>query len=129
MDTSTCPHPDETRPHLDSASPAVEPIDWENRLRTAVEKTLEARGERRREREELAARRAAGLERRHAARLARDVAAAVIPKPNGRCRYLVDEGQMCPVAAVPTSTLCRPHLTAAARLALRLGLVAGTDRP
>ena len=49
----------------------IAPIDWEARLRNAVAETLRVRAERRRERAELAERRAHGLTQRHRRKLAR----------------------------------------------------------
>lgn len=46
-------------------------IDWQARLRAAVEETLRKAAARRVERAELKARRKVGLERRHARKLAR----------------------------------------------------------
>lgn len=48
-----------------------EPIDWEARLRAAVEETLRKRAKRRAERLEFQTRRNYGLQARHAAKLAR----------------------------------------------------------
>lgn len=48
-----------------------EPIDWEGRLRAAVEETLRKRAQRRAERVETKRRRDYGLQQRHAAKLAR----------------------------------------------------------
>ncbi|MET8150240.1 hypothetical protein ACIBSW_13115 [Actinoplanes sp. NPDC049668] len=48
-----------------------EPIDWEARLRAAVEETLRKRAQRRDERAEFKRRRDYGLQQRHAAKLAR----------------------------------------------------------
>jgi hypothetical protein len=55
-------------------------IDWEARLRAAVEETLRRAAARRVERAELKARRNVGLQRRHAQKLA--AADALVPQAN-----------------------------------------------
>jgi hypothetical protein len=108
--------------HLENQPPSPLGIDWEARLQTVVAETVRKRAERRDEREQKARQRDAGLRLRYAEKTARAEAAAVIPAPDGRCRYLVDDRRACPNTAVPSATLCRPHLAAAVRLAQRLGL-------
>jgi hypothetical protein len=104
--------------------PENEPEEWRERLESAVAETLRKREEKRQLRRGFDARRDVGLVRRHSQKAARADAAAVIPEADGRCRYLVSEtpAHLCPNAAVPSTTLCRPHLAAAVRLAQRLGL-------
>lgn len=59
----------------------IEPIDWDARLRAAVEETLRKREARRNERETFARRRNHGLKARHAAKLARNSPPAGRPVP------------------------------------------------
>lgn len=58
--------------HLETTSTSPLGIDWEERLRIAVEETLRKRELRRQERQEFKARRDAGLEIRHRTKLARN---------------------------------------------------------
>lgn len=102
----------------------IEPIDWDRRLREATAETLRKKAERREERESKTARRDAGLKQRHARKLARNAAAAVVDPSGTRCRYLVSETPPtpCPNERMPGGELCRPHLAHALQLAHRLGL-------
>lgn len=106
-------------------------IDWQARLRAAVEETLRKQAAKRDERRAMKTRRDAGLERRHAAKLARQDAAALIDVSGSRCRYLVSEQPPtpCPNERAPGAELCRPHLVRAAHLARRLGLDVEGPRP
>lgn len=61
-----------TNHRRNNGDPHPEPIDWDARLRAAVEATLARRAERRNERAALATSRRRGLEQRHANKLARN---------------------------------------------------------
>lgn len=104
----------------------IQPTDWQQRLRAAVAATLRQRAACAAERRELAARRRAGLDRRHATKLARlESVVSIGQSTDRRCRYLVQEvpSTRCPNESAPGFPLCRPHLTAVAALAKRIGLL------
>lgn len=89
-----------------------EPIDWEARLRAAVEETLRKRAQRRAERLEFQTRRAYGLQQRHAAKLQRIEGGMT---NRDQCRYLTRHGNQCTGEPVDATTeaealLCRRHL-------------------
>lgn len=81
---------------------AVEPIDWDARIRDAVAETLRKRDARRTERQELAERRTAGLAARHARKLGRQTRTQ---PQRGRRGVVVDQGdrdQEPPTPELPT---------------------------
>lgn len=110
--------------HLENRPTSPLGIDWEERLRQGVEKTLRQRADRREEREQKTQRRDAGLVQRHARKVGRLKAAALVDESGTRCRYLVSEEppRLCPNERLPGAELCSPHLTRAVQLARRLGL-------
>ncbi|BEL09195.1 hypothetical protein Q0Z83_073860 [Actinoplanes sichuanensis] len=89
----------------------TEPVDWDARLRSAVEQTLAKRQAREQERREFKARRGAGLEQRYAEKLARGgklplccAEAEFAPCPQHRqARQVI--GDQGPKAKQPTSAV------------------------